>query len=85
YYDDFYLGDITLGTPQQSFTVVMDTGSSNLWVIDSKCTTLACLGTLSGRTKRRFDTSASSTYNGSTETFALEYGSGSCWGTIGYD
>ncbi|GMR45602.1 hypothetical protein PMAYCL1PPCAC_15797, partial [Pristionchus mayeri] len=29
--------------------------------------------------------SASSTYNGSTETFALEYGSGSCWGTIGYD
>uniref|UniRef100_A0A914QVK0 Peptidase A1 domain-containing protein n=1 Tax=Panagrolaimus davidi TaxID=227884 RepID=A0A914QVK0_9BILA len=26
YYDDFYLGIISLGTPKQNFTIVLDTG-----------------------------------------------------------
>lgn len=77
--DAQYYGVIGLGTPPQSFKVVFDTGSSNLWVPSSKCRSIACFF----HSKFKEDESRSFKENG-TE-FKIRYGSGAVEGYVGND
>ncbi|KAH8018364.1 hypothetical protein HPB51_003534 [Rhipicephalus microplus] len=67
-----YYGLIGLGTPPQSFKVIFDTGSANLWVPSVKCpdTEDGC------KDKKKYDSSKSSTYKADGRKFRIEYGSG---------
>ncbi|KAG0149952.1 hypothetical protein CROQUDRAFT_88501 [Cronartium quercuum f. sp. fusiforme G11] len=79
--DAIYTGSITIGTPPQSFNVIMDTGSSDLWVADTACTTdNGC-----PRSVTRFDTQASTSFLNITKPFKVTYGSGRVAGNLGTD
>ncbi|VDK77588.1 unnamed protein product, partial [Anisakis simplex] len=80
YTDAEYLGNITIGTPQQDFRVILDTGSSNLWVPDSSSRDSRVCAV-----KQCFDSSASSTYKADGREWSIQYGSGASSGFFGED
>ncbi|XP_034392900.1 pepsin A-like [Cyclopterus lumpus] len=74
-----YYGVISIGTPPQSFSVVFDTGSSNLWVPSIYCSSPAC------NNHRKFNPSQSSTFKWGSETLSIQYGTGSMTGRLAID
>lgn len=69
-----YYGDVNIGTPPQSFSVIFDTGSSNLWVPNRKFGHHAM-----------YDHTKSSTYKENGTEFNIMYGSGPVSGFISQD
>ncbi|KAI8986154.1 acid protease [Trametes punicea] len=64
-----WTGPVEIGTPQQSFTIDFDTGSADLWVPSSSCS--SCQG------HKAYNPSLSSTSSKRSGSFNITYGDGS--------
>ncbi|CAH8498585.1 unnamed protein product [Schistosoma turkestanicum] len=76
-----YYGEISIGTPPQTFHVLFDTGSPYLWIPSIKCDSsdLAC------QAHHKYDNSKSSTYKPNGESFSVQYGTGTASGFLSSD
>jgi hypothetical protein len=72
-----FFGMVGVGSPPQQIPVLFDTGSSDFWVRDSRCS--GCAGTT------RYDRTVSTTHVPLNTSFQLEYGSGTVSGLVARD
>jgi len=78
-----YYGEVMIGTPPQKFTVVFDTGSSNLWVPKVACRNCGYWFINGGKSK--YDEAKSSTFQKDGGDFHIQYGSGDVRGFFSVD
>jgi hypothetical protein len=76
--DSSFFGSLAIGTPPVSYNVILDTGSSDLWVADSNCAT-GC------RQVPTFDAKSSTSFKNSSSSFSITYGSGQAKGVLAQD
>jgi hypothetical protein len=71
-----YTAKVYIGNSKQMFKVVVDTGSSDLWVPSVDCTSMSC------KRHIRYDPSLSSTASSTGREFSMKYGTGSVMGHV---
>lgn len=76
--DTNFYGSLAVGTPPYPFDVILDTGSSDMWIASSACHS-TCAGT------GNFDSTKSSTFKNTNKSFSVTYNKGYAEGTMGQD
>ncbi|CAE6470622.1 unnamed protein product [Rhizoctonia solani] len=71
--DVMYYATVEVGTPPQSYAVILDTGSSDMWLQSVDCA--PCTG-------KKINATISSTLQRSSSPFSIAYGIGSVKGTL---
>jgi hypothetical protein len=71
-----YYAEVKIGTPPQTFQVIYDTGSSNLWVPEKGCVHCGFFF----KKKNKYDKDVSTTYIEDGSEFKIQYGSGAVSG-----
>ena len=72
--DMAYMGALEIGTPPQSFNIIYDTGSTDLWVPSGNCTDEACTG------KNVYKSVNSTSFQHDGRPYSIQYGSGAVSG-----
>ncbi|CAB1120014.1 unnamed protein product [Ectocarpus sp. CCAP 1310/34] len=90
YYNNQYVGIIGIGSPPQYLSVVLDTGSSDLWIPGMGCTACGNHATFDGSKSSTFgllteDGGNSAEAGVEPKMFEVDYGSGSVLGMEGVD
>ncbi|KAI8615823.1 aspartic peptidase domain-containing protein [Chytriomyces sp. MP71] len=73
----FYVATIGVGTPVQNFTVIVDTGSAEMWIPSTACS--------SCRAANKFVSASSSTFLATEISDSIAYGTGSAQGKLAND
>lgn len=91
-----YYGEIEVGTPGQKFSVIFDTGSSDIWVPSTSCK-IGCDGpgealklldpedAKNAKPKNKFSSSESTSFQEDGRPFVIVYGSGPVSGVFAKD
>uniref|UniRef100_A0A8C6VKJ9 Peptidase A1 domain-containing protein n=1 Tax=Naja naja TaxID=35670 RepID=A0A8C6VKJ9_NAJNA len=74
-----YYGEVSVGTPPQTFSVILDTGSADFWIPSKYCMNEACL------THNQFKSFLSHSYQHGGRQFSLRYGTGHLMGICSKD
>jgi cathepsin D len=74
-----YTGEISIGTSDNTFSVIFDTGSSNMWINSDQCSDLGCVN------HKQFESEESSSYTETGFDIAVEFGTGQLQGIFGQD
>jgi len=76
--DSLYFAQFSIGTPAQSFDLLLDTGSSDLWFAANNCSSCP-------QSTPMFNPTKSSTFATGTERISISYGSGDASGILSHD
>ncbi|XP_026555456.1 cathepsin E-like [Pseudonaja textilis] len=74
-----YYGKVSIGTPPQTFSVILDTGSADFWIPSKYCMNEACLN------HNQFEPFLSHSYQHGGRHFSLRYGTGHLMGICSKD